>query len=135
MKKFLAIFIVILLIGCTKSDHTNKTQNNNTKQSSDSSELIEKNLTADSKPSANNNNVQAKSDENSVNGVFAEMETSKGTILLRMFYKQVPYTVANFVGLSEGSREWKDPKTRENKKSNFYDGLKFHRVIPNFMIQ
>ena len=136
MKKFLAIFIAILLIGCTKSDHTNKTQNNNTKQSSDSSELIEKNLTADSKPSANNNtNVQAKSDENSGNGVYVEMETSKGTILLRLFYKQVPYTVANFVGLAEGSREWKDPKTRENKKSNFYNGLKFHRVIPNFMIQ
>ncbi|SVB10960.1 uncharacterized protein METZ01_LOCUS163814 [marine metagenome] len=135
MKKFLAIFIAILLIGCTKSDHTNKTQNNNTKQSSDSSELIESNLTADSKSSANNNNVQAKSDENSGNGVYVEMETSKGTILLRLFYKQVPYTVANFVGLAEGSREWKDPKTRESKKSNFYDGLKFHRVIPNFMIQ
>ena len=105
MKKFLAIFIAILLIGCTKSDHTNKTQNNNTKQSSDSSELIEKNLTADSKLSANNNtNVQSKSDENSGNGVYVEMETSKGTILLRLFYKQVPYTVANFVGLAEGSR-------------------------------
>jgi len=134
MKKFLAIFIAILLIGCTKSDHTNKTQNNNTKQSSDSSELIESNLTADSKSSANNNNVQAKSDENSGNGVYVEMETSKGTILLRLFYKKVPYTVANFVGLSEGTREWKDPKAG-NKKNSFYDGLKFHRVIPNFMIQ
>ena len=101
MKKFLAIFIAILVIGCTKSDHTNKT-----KQSSDSSELIENNLSVDSKPSANNNtNVQAKSDENSSNGVYVEMETSKGTILLRLFYKQVPYTVANFVGLAEGSRE------------------------------
>lgn len=136
MKKFLAIFIAILLIGCTQSDLTNKTQNNNTKQSIDSSELIEKNLTADSKPSANNNtNVQTKSDENSGNGVYVEMETNKGTILLRLFYKQVPYTVANFVGLAEGNREWKDPKSSENNKSNFYDGLKFHRVIPNFMIQ
>ena len=136
MKKFLAIFIAMLLIGCTKSDNTNENQNNNTKESSDSSELIEKNLTADSKPSANNNtNIQAKSDKNSGNGVYAEMETSKGIILLRLFYKQVPYTVANFVGLAEGSREWKDPKTRENKKNNFYDRLKFHRVIPNFMIQ
>ena len=136
MKKLLSIFIVMLLIGCNKSDNANKNQNDNIKQSSNSSELVEKSLTADSKPSANNNtNVQAKSDENSNNGVYAEMETSKGIILLRLFYKQVPYTVANFVGLAEGSREWKDPKTRENKKSNFYDGLKFHRVIPNFMIQ
>ena len=54
MKKFLAIFIAMLLIGCTKSDNTKENQNNNTKQSSDSSELIEKNLTADSKPAANN---------------------------------------------------------------------------------
>ncbi len=136
MKKFLAIFIAMVLIGCTKSDNTEENQNNSTKQSSDSSELIENNLTADSKPSENDNtNVQTKSDENSDNGVFAEMETSKGTILIRLFYKQVPYTVANFVGLAEGNREWKDPKTRGNKKNNFYDGLKFHRVIPNFMIQ
>jgi len=136
MKKFLALCIAMLLIGCTKSDNTKENQNNNAKQSSDSGELIEKNLTADSKPSANDNiNVPAKSDEDSDNGVYVEMETSKGMILLRLFYKQVPYTVANFVGLAEGSREWKDPKTRENSKSNFFDGLKFHRVIPNFMIQ
>ena len=136
MKKFLAIIIAMVLIGCTKSDNTKENQNNSTNQSNDSSELIEKNLTADSKPYEDNNtNVQTKSDENSDSGVFAEMETSKGTILLRLFYKQVPYTVANFVGLVEGKREWKDPKTKENKKSNFYDGLKFHRVIPNFMIQ
>ena len=105
MKKFLAIFIAMVLIGCTKSDNTEENQNNSTKQSSDSSELIENNLTADSKPSENDNtNVQTKSDENSDNGVFAEMETSKGTILIRLFYKQVPYTVANFVGLAEGNR-------------------------------
>ena len=103
MKKVWTIIIAILLIGCTKSDHTKET-NNNTKQSSDSSELIEKKLNTDSKHSANNNtNIQAKSDENSGNGVYVEMETSKGTILLQLFYKQVPYTVANFVGLAEGS--------------------------------
>jgi peptidyl-prolyl cis-trans isomerase A (cyclophilin A) len=69
------------------------------------------------------------------NGVFAKMETNRGTILLRLYYKRVPYTVANFVGLAEGNREWKDPKTGEKKKNNFYDGLKFHRVINDFMIQ
>ncbi|MDP6108438.1 MAG: peptidylprolyl isomerase, partial [Candidatus Brocadiia bacterium] len=63
------------------------------------------------------------------------METNKGTILLRLYYKQVPYTVANFVGLADGTRGWKDPKTDEMKKSNFFDGLKFHRVIKDFMIQ
>ena len=78
MKKFLDIFIAMVLIGCSKSDNTEKNQNNSTKQSIDSNELIEKNITADSKPSENDNtNVQTKSDENSDNGVYAEMETSK----------------------------------------------------------
>ena len=55
MKKFLALLIAMLLIGCTKSDNSKEDQNNNTKQSSDSSELIKKKLIADSKPSANDN--------------------------------------------------------------------------------
>ena len=88
----------------------------------------------------NNSNNENKSEDqdntnNPNNGLFAEIETTKGKILINLFYKQVPYTVANFVGLAEGNREWKDSKTGENKKTNFYDGLKFHRVIPNFMIQ
>ena len=101
MKKFLAIFIAMVLIGCTKSDNTKENQNNNAKQSSDSGELIEKNLTADSKPSANDNiNVPAKSDEDSDNGVYVEMETSKGMILLRLFYKQVPQSLQQYMELA-----------------------------------
>ncbi len=68
-------------------------------------------------------------------GLYARMETSKGTIVLRLFYQQVPQTVANFVGLASGSKEWKDPITKEPRTSHFYDGLSFHRVIDNFMIQ
>jgi cyclophilin family peptidyl-prolyl cis-trans isomerase len=68
-------------------------------------------------------------------GLYANMETNKGLITLRLFYKRVPRTVANFVGLAEGSKEWKDPITGEEKKSAFYDGLPFHRVIDDFMIQ
>ena len=44
-------------------------------------------------------------------------------------------TVANFVGLAEGSKEWKDPVTGKGRKTRYYDGLSFHRVINDFMIQ
>ena len=61
-------------------------------------------------------------------GVFAIMETSKGNIVLELFYDKTPLTVTNFVGLAEG-------KLDAAKGKPFYDGLKFHRVIADFMIQ
>lgn len=61
-------------------------------------------------------------------GVFAIMETSSGSIVLELFYKQTPLTVVNFVGLAEGTLD-------AAKGKPFYDGLTFHRVIDNFMIQ
>ncbi len=68
-------------------------------------------------------------------GLYAKMETSKGEIVLRLFYRRAPLTVANFVGLAEGSKEWKDPVTGKAKKTRYYNGLSFHRVIADFMIQ
>jgi cyclophilin family peptidyl-prolyl cis-trans isomerase len=65
-------------------------------------------------------------------GLYAEIETSKGTILLELEFQKTPITVANFVTLAEGT----NPFVAENLKGkSFYDGLKFHRVIENFMIQ
>jgi len=70
-------------------------------------------------------------------GVYAEMETSKGKIVLQLEYEKTPLTVANFVVLAEGTKHYSktpgDPPKAQNKP--FYDGLTFHRVIPNFMIQ
>jgi peptidyl-prolyl cis-trans isomerase A (cyclophilin A) len=65
----------------------------------------------------------------------ATMKTSLGEIEIELFEGQAPKTVENFVGLATGAKEWLDPKTRQKVKRPFYDGLIFHRVIPNFMIQ
>ena len=68
-------------------------------------------------------------------GTYAVFETSEGTIVCRLFEKDAPKTVANFVDLSEGKREWTHPTTRKKTTDPLYHGTVFHRVIPGFMIQ
>ncbi len=68
-------------------------------------------------------------------GLYAIFHTSEGTITCTLFEKEAPKTVANLIGLAEGTKEWTDPKTGNKVKTNFYDGLIFHRIIPDFMIQ
>jgi len=68
-------------------------------------------------------------------GLYATFETSEGQIVCRLFDKEAPKTVANFMELAEGKREWTHPVTRSKSKDRLYDGTIFHRVIPNFMIQ
>jgi peptidyl-prolyl cis-trans isomerase A (cyclophilin A) len=68
-------------------------------------------------------------------GTYARFDTTEGPFTIRLFDKEAPQTVANFVGLAEGSKEWKDPATGERKASPFYDGVVFHRIINGFMIQ
>ncbi len=63
-------------------------------------------------------------------GLYAEIDTTRGTIVLRLDYDKVPLTVANFVGLAEGTKASNKPAG-----TRFYDGLTFHRVIKGFMIQ
>ena len=65
-------------------------------------------------------------------GMYAEFNTSKGTFLARLNYKTTPITVANFVALAEGNHSMVDSL---HKGKKFYDGLIFHRVIKDFMIQ
>src|SRR6266516_2861596 len=68
-------------------------------------------------------------------GTYAVFNTTEGNIVCRLFEKEAPKTVANFVELAEGTREWKHPSTGAKSKSPLYNGTIFHRVIPDFMIQ
>jgi peptidyl-prolyl cis-trans isomerase A (cyclophilin A) len=67
--------------------------------------------------------------------VYADFVTTEGNFTIRLFDKEVPNTVANFVGLAEGSKEWTDPRTNQKSSQPYYDGIIFHRVIDGFMIQ
>ena len=67
--------------------------------------------------------------------VYATFKTSMGDIVILLFDDKAPKTVANFVGLASGTREWIDPKSGEKVKRPLYNGTIFHRVIPGFMIQ
>src|SRR5580704_15132023 len=68
-------------------------------------------------------------------GLYATFNTSMGVIVVKLFEKEAPITVKNFVALTRGTKAWKDPKTGQMVTRPLYAGTIFHRVIPNFMIQ
>ena len=65
----------------------------------------------------------------------AHFTTSEGSFTVRLFEDEAPKTVANFVGLADGTKEWTDPRRGQKVTRPFYDGLIFHRVIAGFMLQ
>jgi peptidyl-prolyl cis-trans isomerase A (cyclophilin A) len=71
-----------------------------------------------------------RSEKELADGLYADLDTSKGRVLVRLEFEKVPLTVANFVGLAEGTKD-----SNKGRGTKFYDGLIFHRVIPGFMIQ
>ena len=75
-------------------------------------------------------------DSKLADGVYAEFQTSKGKIVCQLEFEKTPLTVANFVGLAEGTKHYSTDGSAPKKQDKaFYDGLTFHRVIPSFMIQ
>lgn len=68
-------------------------------------------------------------------GLYAVFETTLGTFVCRLEPAKAPVTVGNFVGLAEGTLEFHDPRTGALVHRHFYDGLKFHRVLPGFVVQ
>ncbi|MGW5642929.1 peptidylprolyl isomerase [Saccharopolyspora sp. NPDC003752] len=67
--------------------------------------------------------------------VTATLHTSQGDIRINLFPDKAPKTVANFVGLAEGTKEYTEPNAKGERSGPFYDGVIFHRVISGFMIQ
>ncbi len=78
--------------------------------------------------SKENNNMKSK------NPIYV-IKTSSGDIFVELFVDSAPKTVANFIALAEGTKEFIDSKTNKKIKRPFYDGLIFHRVIKDFMLQ
>jgi peptidyl-prolyl cis-trans isomerase A (cyclophilin A) len=69
-------------------------------------------------------------------GTYAHFETSLGNFTAQLETQLAPKTVANFVGLAQGTKEWKDPKTGQMVTGKpYYDGLIFHRVVDTYIIQ
>ena len=66
---------------------------------------------------------------------YATLKTNRGDIVVQLFANHAPATVKNFVGLAEGTQEYSVAQTGKKTGDRFYDGLTFHRIIPNFMIQ
>jgi len=79
--------------------------------------------------------LQASAVELSTPELYAIFETSMGNITVMLFEKEAPKTVANFIELAEGKKEWRDAKNGKMTKRPLYSGTIFHRVIPEFMIQ
>jgi len=68
-------------------------------------------------------------------GLYATLNTTAGPIVIKFYEKEAPKTVANFVGLATGTKEFTDPKTDKKTKRPYYNGIIFHRVVKGFMIQ
>ncbi len=68
-------------------------------------------------------------------GVYAHIITNHGTMIVRLFQKEAPATVENFIGLSEGKKQWRNPRSNSMVRRPYYNNLTFHRVISGFMIQ
>jgi len=68
-------------------------------------------------------------------GIYAIFKTSYGEFICKLFYDKAPVTVGSFVGLAEGSIEFTDSKTNQKVKKPYFDGIIFHRVVKDFVIQ
>ncbi|WP_348824213.1 peptidylprolyl isomerase [Flavobacterium aestuarii] len=95
--------------------------------------IINLNAQSTKKKAAPKKTVTAAKPAVAAEGIFATIATNKGNITIQLFYKKTPVTAANFISLSEGKNPFVTVERLKGKP--FFDGLKFHRVINDFMIQ
>jgi peptidyl-prolyl cis-trans isomerase A (cyclophilin A) len=124
MSKILSLFTLIVLV-LTLSACTSRTVSTETPSLADTIDTQSVNTL----PTSNMNST--------ISGqLHATIKTSLGDIKVLLYSTQAPNTVANFVGLAQGTKTWKDPQTGADiQGKSLYEGTIFHRVIPNFMIQ
>lgn len=117
----LALLVVVLLTACGPSE----------KRTTTTEEEIGAETTP---PNTAQDNLESTTQTNDLkleNGLYAKMATSKGSIVIQLEFEKTPLTVASFVGLAEGKIE----NTAKSLGTPYFNGLTFHRVIPDFMIQ
>lgn len=138
----LFLAIVIIFAGQPVAAAPSQSADNTSVVSRNKSVLPKKSSTTQKKTANKKSNKQKTSNTQPTNGgqpmalkdgLYAKIATSKGDILLQLFYKKTPLTVINFVGLAEGTLHLGG--SAQPLGHPFYNGLTFHRVIPNFMIQ
>jgi peptidyl-prolyl cis-trans isomerase A (cyclophilin A) len=132
MKK---ITILAIILACTLVLAAGCSAQNNAGQSASDKKAPAEKAGDATKAAAAAKQTAAKGELKLEKGTYAIFDTTMGTVTARLYANRAPKTVANFVGLATGTKEFTDPKTKEKAKRNYYDGLVFHRVIPNFMIQ
>src|SRR3954463_1568424 len=132
MRKRTTLFLATLLLALSTLGHS---QTSSTSSTGKASATTAKKKTATK--SAATSPAEAKPDTTTPAAQpTAVFDTTMGKLTCTLFPKEAPKTVANFVGLANGTKEWTNPFTHEKKKGvPLYDGTIFHRVIPNFMIQ
>jgi len=136
--KLIAVGLAVLaLAGCSKKEtkstsSATKIAEKQTQTETTATAVTDKKETADNSALQSIYNASPRSESMDAlkgkEGVFAVIATEKGEIVLELFYKDTPLTVTNFVGLAEGTLD-------AAKGKPYYDGLTFHRVIADFMIQ
>ncbi|WP_413576557.1 peptidylprolyl isomerase [Bdellovibrio sp. HCB290] len=131
IKKVFWIYLFAFLLAAFSFRAEAKPADGETKEKAAATETTDK---AAAKKTADKSATK-KDSKNKDKQMFAIFETNKGNFKVKLLADKAPKTVENFVGLAEGTKEWTDPKTGEKVKKPFYDGLTFHRVIKDFMIQ